>query len=246
MRLKSALRRGVAAAVIAGIVVSSGIPAYAKTWNIADGDITVKGASDESGNYNNVKQGEKDFEKDEGETVITGESDKNTVTIDTSEGNVDVTFDDLKIDVSGKAEGDVSGDGPVDAGKAAVTVKGDHDAAIELDGDNELKSGAGHAGLEHNKTDTSGELTIQDKDKNGSLEAAGGFKGAGIGSAGSNDAQVKITGGNITATSDDWGAGIGSGSYGTGTVEITGGEINIAGTNTIDHVAVAALSLIHI
>ena len=102
MRLKSALRRGVAAAVIAGIVVSSGIPAYAKTWDIADGDITVKGASDESGNYNNVKQGEKDFEKDEGETVITGESDKNTVTIDTSEGNVDVTFDDLKIDVSGK------------------------------------------------------------------------------------------------------------------------------------------------
>ena len=94
MRLKSALRRGVAAAVIAGIVVSSGIPAYAKTWNIADGDITVKGASDESGNYNNVKQGEKDFEKDEGETVITGESDKNTVTIDTSKGNVDVTFDD--------------------------------------------------------------------------------------------------------------------------------------------------------
>ena len=152
MRLKSALRRGVAAAVIAGIVVSSGIPAYAKTWNIADGDITVKGASDESGNYNNVKQGEKDFEKDEGETVITGESDKNTVTIDTSEGNVDVTFDDLKIDVSGKkegdgsgktevdgsgktegnvsdeTEGDVSGDSPVDAGKAAVTVQGDHDA----------------------------------------------------------------------------------------------------------------------
>ena len=106
MRLKSVLRRGVAAAVIAGIVVSSGIPAYAKTWNIADGDITVKGASDESGNYNNVKQGEKDFEKDEGETVITGESKEHTVTIDTSEGNVDVTFDDLKIDVSGKAEGE--------------------------------------------------------------------------------------------------------------------------------------------
>ena len=104
-------RRGVAAAVIAGIVVSSGIPAYAKTWDIADGDITVKGASDESGNYNNVKQGEKDFEKDEGETVITGESDKNTVTIDTSEGNVDVTFDDLKIDVSGKTEEDGSGPG---------------------------------------------------------------------------------------------------------------------------------------
>ena len=97
MRLKSALRRGVAAAVIAGIVVSSGIPAYAKTWDIASGDITVKGASDESGNYNKVKQGNSDFERDEGETVITSkseESKEHTVTIDTSEGNVDVTFDD--------------------------------------------------------------------------------------------------------------------------------------------------------
>ena len=190
MRLKSALRRGVAAAVIAGIVVSSGIPAYAKTWNIADGDITVKGASDESGNYNNVKQGEKDFEKDEGETVITGESDKNTVTIDTSEGNVDVTFDDLKIDVSGKTEVDGSsktevdgsGDSPVDAGKAAVTVQGDHDAAIELDGDNELKSGSCNAGLEKNGNESSGKLTIKDdNDTKGSLTAEGGKDGAGIG-----------------------------------------------------------------
>ena len=116
-----------------------------------------------------------------------------------------------------------------------MSVTGKGDTNIELNGDNKLKSGAGHAGLEHNKTDTSGELTIQDKDKNGSLEAVGGFKGAGIGSAGSNDAQVKITGGNITATSDDdWGAGIGSGSDGNGTdgtayVEITGGEINATG-----------------
>ena len=181
MRLKSALRRGVAAAVIAGIVVSSGIPAYAKTWNIADGDITVKGASDESGNYNNVKQGEKDFEKDEGETVITGESDKNTVTIDTSEGNVDVTFDDLKIDVSGKTEVDDSGDSPVDAGKAAVTVQGDHDATIELDGDNELKSGGYNAGLEKNEHESEGTLTIKDDNgKDGSLTAEGGEGGAGI------------------------------------------------------------------
>ena len=130
MRLKSALRRGVAAAVIAGIVVSSGIPAYAKTWNIADGDITVKGASDESGNYNNVKQGEKDFEKDEGETVITGESDKNTVTIDTSEGNVDVTFDDLKIDVSGKKEGDGSGKRIINP---QTHVEAEENAYIEMD-----------------------------------------------------------------------------------------------------------------
>ena len=213
MRLKSALRRGVAAAVIAGIVVSSGIPAYAKTWNIADGDITVKGASDESGNYNNVKQGEKDFEKDEGETVITGESDKNTVTIDTSEGNVDVTFDDLKIDVSGKKEGDGSDDSPVRESKAAVTVKGDHDAAIELDGDNELKSGGYNAGLEKNEHESKGTLTIKDdKGKDGSLTAEGGFGGAGIGggieSTGSN---ITIRGGTIEAVGGSNAAGIGDG-----------------------------------
>ena len=213
MRLKSALRRGVAAAVIAGIVVSSGIPAYAKTWNIADGDITVKGASDESGNYNNVKQGEKDFEKDEGETVITGESDKNTVTIDTSEGNVDVTFDDLKIDVSGKKEGDGSDDSPVRESNAAVTVKGDHDAAIELDGDNELKSGDYNAGLEKNGHESEGTLTIKDdKGKDGSLTAEGGFGGAGIGggieSTGSN---ITIRGGTIEAVGGAGAAGIGDG-----------------------------------
>ncbi len=160
-------------------------------------------------------------ENDKGTIISSSNKDtasSHTVTINAEDKNdkVEVTLKDVNIDASSRNE-------------AAVSVTGKGDTTIELDGDNELKSGAGHAGLEHNKTDTSGELTIQDKDKNGSLEAAGGFKGAGIGSAGSNDAQVKITGGNITATSDDWGAGIGSGSYGTGTVEITGGEINATG-----------------
>ena len=233
MRLKSALRRGVAAAVIAGIVVSSGIPAYAKTWNIADGDITVKGASDESGNYNNVKQGEKDFEKDEGETVITGESDKNTVTIDTSEGNVDVTFDDLKIDVSGKTEVDGSGDSPVDAGKAAVTVQGDHDAAIELDGANELKSGSSNAGLEKNGNESSGKLTIKDDNgKDGSLTAEGGGEGgAGIGGGYESGAgNIEITGGTVEAVGGEGAAGIGGGVYGPGRdIEISGGKVSATG-----------------
>ena len=210
MRLKSALRRGVAAAVIAGIVVSSGIPAYAARWDIANGDITVK-AGDAEGK-NKVSQGET-IDKDDTNTVITGESDKNTVTIDTSEGDVDVTFDGLKIDVSGKAEGDVGGDGPVDAGKAAVTVKGDHDAAIELDGDNELKSGGYNAGLEKNEHESKGTLTIKDdKGKDGSLTAEGGFGGAGIGggieSTGSN---ITIRGGTIEAVGGSNAAGIGDG-----------------------------------
>ena len=241
MRLKSALRRGVAAAVIAGIVVSSGIPAYAKTWDIADGDITVKGASDGSGNYNNVKQGEKDFEKDEGETVITGESDKNTVTIDTSEGNVDVTFDDLKIDVSGKTEVDGSGktevdgsdDSPVDAGKAAVRVEGGGDAAIELDGANELKSGSSNAGLEKNGNESSGKLTIKDdNDTKGSLTAKGGEGGgAGIGGGYESGAgNIEITGGTVEAVGGEGAAGIGGGVYGPGRdIEISGGKVSATG-----------------
>ena len=192
-------------------------PAFAGTWYIEDGDITI--SAGESGN--NVTQNKETTVNDH-DTIITNREEgasSHTVTIDAKDEDdkVEVTLKDVNIDASSRSE-------------AAVSVTGKGDITIELDGDNELKSGAGHAGLEHNKTDTSGELTIQDKDNNGSLEAAGGFKGAGIGSAGSNDAQVKITGGNITATtSDDWGAGIGSGSYGTGTVEITGGEINATG-----------------
>lgn len=209
MRLKSALRRGVAAAVIAGIVVSSGIPAYAARWNIAEGNITVK-AGDEG--TNRVTQG-KTIEQEDRDTVITGESKEHTVTIDTSEGNVDVTFDDLKIDVSGKKEGDGSGDSPTQESKAAVTVQGSGDATIELDGDNELKSGGYKAGLEKNGDESSGKLTIKDdKGKDGSLTAEGGDGGAGIGggkeSTGSN---ITIRGGTIEAVGGSNAAGIGDG-----------------------------------
>ena len=214
---RPASQRAAALVLTAAMLTTFTAPAFAGTWYIEDGDITI--SAGESGN--NVTQNENTTVNDH-DTIITNREEgasSHTVTIDAKDKDdkVEVTLKDVNIDASSRSE-------------AAVSVTGKGDTTIELDGDNELKSGAGHAGLEHNKTDTSGELTIQDKDNNGSLEAAGGFKGAGIGSAGSNDAQVKITGGNITATtSDDWGAGIGSGSYGTGTVEITGGEINATG-----------------
>ena len=218
MRLKSALRRGVAAAVIAGIVVSSGIPAYAARWDIADGDITVEAGSTEG--TNRVTQGEKDVE--DTDTVITGESKENTVTIDTSEGNVDVTFDDLKIDAS-------------DKGEAAVRVEGNGDVTIELDGDNELKSGSYNAGLEKDGHESEGTLTIKDdKGKDGSLTAEGGDNGgAGIGgrmeSTGSN---IKITGGTIEAVGGEGAAGIGGGVYGSGRdIEISGGKVSATGGN---------------
>ena len=224
---RPASQRAAAFLLTAAMLTSLTAPAFAGTWDIEKGDITVK-AGDEG--TNNVKQGDNDFVKDEGDTIITGESKENTVTIDTSEGNVDVTFDDLKIDASSGNE-------------AAVSVTGKGDTTIELDGDNELKSGRNHAGLEHNKTDTSGELTIQDKDKNGSLDATGGCNGAGIGGGNAQNGQVTITGGDITATAGSiaatyqtfgGGAGIGGGDGGAGVggngdVEITGGTITATG-----------------
>ena len=209
MRLKSALRRGVAAAVIAGIVVSSGIPAYADRWDIVKGNITVEAGSAEG--TNRVTQGE--TTKEDRDTVITGKSKEHTVTIDTSGGKVDVTFDDLKIDVSGKTEVDGSGDGPVRESNAAVTVKGDHDAAIELDGDNELKSGSCKAGLEKNGHESSGTLTIKDdKGKDGSLTAEGGDGGAGIGGGKeSTGSGITIRGGAVEAVGGSNAAGIGDG-----------------------------------
>ena len=210
MRLKSALRRGVAAAVIAGIVVSSGIPAYAARWNIADGDITVR--ADDAEGKNRVSQGEKENVEDT-DTVITGKSKEHTVTIDTSGGKVDVTFDDLKIDVSGKTEGDGSGDGSTRESNAAVTVQGGGDVTIELDGDNKLKSGSGNAGLEKNKQESKGTLTIKDdKGKDGSLTAEGGEGGAGIGGgAERTGSSITIRGGTIEAVGGAGAAGIGDG-----------------------------------
>ena len=167
---------------------------------------------------NRVTQGEKDVE--DTDTVITGESKENTVTIDTSEGNVDVTFDDLKIDVS-------------DKGEAAVRVEGNGDVTIELDGKNELKSGSYNAGLEKDGHRSEGTLTIKDdKGKDGSLTAEGGDGGgAGIGggmeSTGSN---IKITGGTIEAVGGAGAAGIGGGVYGQGRdIEISGGKVSATG-----------------
>ena len=117
-------------------------------------------------------------------------------------------------------------------GKAALTVKGNGDTEIELDGDNILKGGSYHAGLEKSDRDGTGTLTIKD-DKiaadgsKGSLLAVGNSDSAGIGGSFSdndyNTSNITITGGNITAISGWYGAGIGGGDKGYGKdITITG------------------------
>ena len=227
---RPASQRAAAFVLTAAMLTTLTAPAFAETWYIEDGDITISAGKD----GNDVTQkGETTYgDKD---TVITNhDKDKassNTVTIEAEDKDdkVEVTLKDVNIDASSGSE-------------AAVSVTGKGNTNIELDGDNELKSGAGHAGLEHNKTDTSGKLTIQDKDNNGSLDATGGRGGAGIGSASGQDGQVTITGGTITATAGSssgrfiygGGSGIGggdggAGDGGNGDVEITGGTITATG-----------------
>ena len=207
-------------------------PAFAGTWSIEDGDITI--SAGESGN--NVTQNNETTYGDTGTIITNHDKDKassNTVTIDANGKNdkVEVTLKDVNIDASRGSE-------------AAVSVTGKGDTTIELDGDNELQGGDRHAGLEHNQTVdsegnvTSGKLTIQDDNDNaGSLTATGGYFGAGIGGGSAKAGQVTITGGTITAISGD-GAGIGGGqgnmgsNAGNADIEISGGTIEATGGYT--------------
>ena len=203
-------------------------PAFAGTWYIEDGDITI--SAGESGN--NVTQNENTTVNDP-DTIITNREEgasSHTVTIDAKDKDdkVEVTLKDMNIDASSRSE-------------AAVSVTGKGDTTIELDGNNELQGGDRHAGLEHNQTVdsegnvTSGKLTIQDDNDNaGSLTATGGYFGAGIGGGSAKAGQVTITGGTITAISGD-GAGIGGGqgnmgsNAGNADIEISGGTIEATG-----------------
>ena len=138
-----------------------------------------------------------------------------------------LTLKDVKIDVSDTGVESPAGD---NKGKAALSVQGDGNVEIELDGDNELKGGAHRAGLEKNTP--TGTLTLKDDNKEAdSLMAAGGWRGAGIGGGyDGNSKNITITGGTVNATGGENGAGIGGGDYGSGeNITITGGTVTARG-----------------
>ena len=229
---RSTAKRTAALALTAALVVGMTLPAFADTWYIENGDISISAGT----NGNKVTQGSTTKENDT-DTVIksngSSTASSNTVTIDAGEGEtVNVTLDNVNINTS-------------KTGDAAVSVTGSGNTNIELNGNNTLTSGSGHAGLEHNKEtnsegkETSGTLTITDNNNDGKLTANGGAGSAGIGGGFGNDGQAAITGGEITASGGYYGAGIGGGrnynsAGGNGDVTISGGKITARGD---DHAA---------
>lgn len=247
MRVKSnkLALRVLSTATFLAMVSSCATAAFAGTYYMEDGSISIVAKTD--GNY--ITQGDINDKKDEGETVITNHdsetASKNTVTIKAEEDcTANVTLDNVNIDAS-------------ETGKAAIHTEGN--VTLELDGDNTLTGGTGHAGLEKNDNTGNGTLIIKD-DKNddgtekteeqkkaetesgkgaGSLTATGGAGGAGIGGASSrSSSNITITGGSITATAGSntgtrlvyCGAGIGGGGFGEGNnITISGGTVNATG-----------------
>ena len=206
---RPASQRAAAFILTAAMLTTLAAPAFAGTWYIEDGDITVKAG--ETKGTNKVSQGANQ-EVEDTDTIITnrneGTASSNTVTIDANGKNdkVEVTLKDVNIDTSSR-------------NKAAVSVTGEGDTNIKLNGDNALKSDIYRSGIYG-----SGSLTIS----GGTVTANGDDGGSGISSSGN----LTISGGTVTANGDDGGRGI----YSRGGVTISGGSTVTAkggsGTNS--------------
>ena len=214
---RPASQRAAAFVLTAAMLTTLAIPAFAATWRIEDGDITVKAGETEG--TNKVSQGTNKDVVDT-DTIITNRdkntASSNTVTIETNDKNdkVEVTLKDVNIDTSSR-------------NKAAVSVTGSGNTTIKLDGDNALKSDTSRSGIYG-----SGSLTISGGE-NDSLTAQGGSGANGISSSGS----LTISGGTVTANGDDGGRGISSSDSvtisGGSTVTAKGGSGTISGGSTV-------------
>ena len=197
---RPASQRAAALILTAAMLTTLAAPAFAETWYIENGDITVKASGTEG--KNTVSQGNKKDVEDTNTIITNQKTDKassNTVTIEANGKNdkVEVTLKDVNIDTSSRK-------------KAAVSVTGEGDTNIKLNGDNALKSDIYRSGIYG-----SGSLTISGGE-NDSLTAQGGSGANGISSSGN----LTISGGTVTATGDDGGHGI----YSRGGVTISGGS----------------------
>ena len=215
---RPASQRAAAFILTAIMLTSLTAPAFAKTWCIEDGNITVKAG--DTGN-DVTQKGETTY--GDTDTIITNQNkdiaSSNTVTIETNDKNdkVEVTLKDVNINVGS------------DSG-SALTSNGD--VTLTLKGDNSLTGGNGGSGI---LIFGSGSLTVSDS----TVTATGGNGGSARGSHGGrgiDSGSLTVSGGTVTATGgdgcsgsySDGGIGISSSSGGVtiygGTVTATGGK----------------------
>ena len=222
---RPASQRAAALVLTAAMLTTLAAPAFAKTWYIENGNITVKAGKIEG--TNKVSQGETTDEKDT-DTVITNRdkdtASSHTVTINANGKNdkVEVTLKDVNIEAN-------SGHALTSNGDVTLTLKGEN----HLTGGNGGRYGG--SGITSN-----GSLTITGGE-NDSLTAQGGssadggsgsYGGDGIYSSGS----LTISGGTVNATGRDGKDGDGGrGISSSGSVTISGGSTVTAngGSGTI-------------
>ena len=235
---RPASQRAAAFILTAAMLTTLAAPAFAGTWYIEDGDITVKAG--ETKGTNKVSQGANQ-EVEDTDTIITnrneGTASSNTVTIDANGKNdkVEVTLKDVNIDTSSR-------------NKAAVSVTGEGDTNIKLNGDNALKSDIYRSGISSsgNLTISGGTVTANGDDggrgiySRGGVTISGGSTVTAKGGSGTNSSGgygicssggVTISGGStVTANGGNGGSlGGGSGIYSNGSVTISGGTVNANG-----------------
>ena len=220
---RPASQRAAALVLTAAMLTTLAAPAFAKTWYIENGNITVKAGKIEG--TNKVSQGETTDEKDT-DTVITNRdkdtASSHTVTINANGKNdkVEVTLKDVNIEAN-------SGHALTSNGDVTLTLKGEN----HLTGGNGGRYGG--SGITSN-----GSLTITGGE-NDSLTAQGGssadggsgsYGGDGIGSGIGSSSGITISGGTVNAAggSGSYG-GSGSGIYSRGGVTISSGTVTANG-----------------
>ena len=220
---RPASQRAAAFALTAAMLITLTAPAFAETWYIENGDITVKASGTEG--KNTVSQGDKKDVEDTNTIITNQKTDKassHTVTIDAGNDKVEVTLDNVNI----KAD---SGSALISKGDVTLTLKGDN----HLTGGNGGSSSYGGDGIT-----SSGSLTIS----GGTVTATGGDSTSSVGSGGSGiysvSGDVTISGGTVNANGGDGknGSGGGSGGYGISSsgVAISGGAVTANGGDSKD------------
>ena len=211
---RPASQRAAAFVLTAAMLITLAAPAFAGTWYIENGDITVKASGTEG--KNKVSQGNNP-EVEDTDTIITNQktdtASSHTVTIDAGNDKVEVTLKDVNI--------------KADSG-SALTSKGD--VTLTLKGDNHLTGGNGDI-YGGSGISSSGSLTISGGETD-SLTAQGGSGGDGIygGDGITSSGSLTISGGTVTATGGNSTGSDGSGGSGIYSVS---GDVTISGGSTV-------------